>query len=422
MDAQKDLGPIVRRLRLAKGLTLDNVAVDLGISKAFLSYAENGKMLLKNDVFDQFLNRYRIGFNNDLSMIGKIKNILDNLVRALIYSNSEREDEIINEVMLNKNDFESSFACAYLPLVECVLTVHNLSGQTIQEQSHSISEAEAFLPLYSADERALFTFAKAYSMDARAKYGLAVKLYYEALEMFDGRQWPQLEGIIKMNLSNALVVVASYFDAYEMVREARDIFIKNGNYNRAMICENNISNCLLTMQCFEAAQKTLQKILMMKESFSNLKVYIHSTRTMLLALTLDEKFTETIQFGEKHKLPFENGFIGNYCLIPYCYYRIGQPEESLREIKELSKEKPAADDKAFFSLLKAIIKKDKTGIEKEKLRMEKICSKQLNWLMLMVLYQLMIYYYTSEKEYELLADAYAKQAMVLKHKLPLPKE
>lgn len=194
-------------------------------------------------------------------------------------------------------------------------------------------------------------------MDARAKYGSAVKLYYEALEMFDGRQWPQLEGIIKMNLSNALVLAASYFDAYEMVREARDIFIKNGNYNRAMICENNISNCLLTMQCFEAAQKMLQKILMMKESFSNLKVYIHSTRTMLLALTLDEKFTETIQFGEKHKLPFENGFIGNYCLIPYCYYRIGQPEKCLQEIKELSKEKPAADDKAFFHYSRRLLRR-----------------------------------------------------------------
>ena len=76
----------------------------------------------------------------------------------------------------------------------------------------------------------------------------------------------------------------------------------------------------------------------------------------------------------------------------------------------------------LFSLLKAIIKQDRQGVEKEKKRMEKTCCRQYNWIMLMVLYQLMIHYYTSENEYELLADAYAKQSMVLKHKLPLLKE
>lgn len=422
MDICGNYGLIERRLRQSKGLTLDNVVANLEVSKTFLSYAENGKKVLTEEAFIQFLDSFHISFNFDLSLVNEIRGVLNDLVTALIYRNKKNENELMEFFIKNRGRYESSLGCVYLPLIELFSLFHNSLQLTNQEKERALIDAVSFWPLYTEDEKALLTFTVGYDLKKKARYKLAVKEYLKALEHYNGRQWPQLNGVIKMNLSNAVVLADSYFEAYEIVKDANDIFLKHSNYNRAFICQINIANCLLTMQCYDAAEKTINKVLITEESFLNLRVYNHAIRTMLLALTLEEKFIETIQFGEKHKLPFENGFIGNYCLIPYCYYRIGQPEESLREIKELSKEKPAADDKAFFSLLKAIIKKDKTGIEKEKLRMEKICSKQLNWLMLMVLYQLMIYYYTSEKEYELLADAYAKQAMVLKHKLPLPKE
>ena len=53
---------------------------------------------------------------------------------------------------------------------------------------------------------------------------------------------------------------------------------------------------------------------------------------MIIALTLEEKFEQAIEFARDHPFPIENGFIGNLLLIPYCYYRLEQNEECLKSM------------------------------------------------------------------------------------------
>lgn len=422
MNIYNNLGFIEKSIRNEKGMTLDNVSNDLNLSKAFLSYAEHGKKKLKEDTFIAFLNCYQIDFDFDLSLVNEVRDLLDELVMALAYRNRKQEHETAQLIIKNRKKYKHSYGCIYLPLIDVFLTIHTVPSKITSEQSKAFDEAESYMQLYSADEKAIYTFLKAYDAKKKKKNNLSIQLYYEALKLMDGRRWPQLEGIIKMNLANMLLISTSYFEAYEVVREAHDIMVRHSNYIRALICQNNMSSYLIHMQCCDAAEEISNKILVSKETFSNPLIYDYAVSVMLLTLTLGEKFEKAIRFSESHRRPFVNGFISNFCLIPYCYYRVGKSDECLREIRELSKERPTADDKALFSLLKAIIKQDRQGVEKEKKRMEKTCCRQYNWIMLMVLYQLMIHYYTSENEYELLADAYAKQSMVLKHKLPLLKE
>lgn len=83
------------------------------------------------------------------------------------------------------------------------------------------------------------------------------------------------------------------------------------------------------------------------------------------------------------------------------------------------KKKPTDDDRALFEILKRILNQDSKGIENAKIKMMQICVRQKNWCMLMVLYQLMIAYYESKNEVELLNDAYRQQARIYRHQLPV---
>lgn len=419
MDIYNNFGLFERALRLKKELTLDNVASDLGMSRAFLSYAENGQKTLRKEDFIRFLEYYEIEFNFDSSIISEIYSYLDELVIALIYRNRERENEIAKLITDNRIRYTYSLGSFYLPIIDTYLTIHGILDLSSQERSKIFSEGDSFLPLYSEDEKALFTFIKARYVKEKNKIPLSVQLYNQALVFLSGRQWPQLQGIIKISLALALAAQSSFFKAYEITKEAHDLFTRYSNYIQALACQNNIVNFLIGMQCYEEAEKIIHEIFMSKKSFADPLMYDYTTRTMFLTLILQEKFKETIEFSKKHRQKFENGFIGNFCLVPYCYYRMGAFDACLQEIQILSKEKPTADDKALFALLKAIIRNDKAGIEKEKQRMEKICCKQYNWWMLMVLYQLMTYYYSLEDEKDLLIDAYKKQLMVFRHKLPI---
>ncbi len=396
---------------------MDNVANDLGMSRAFLSYAENGQKTLRKEDFIRFLDFYDISFNFDSSITNEIHNLLDEMVSAFIYRNQSYGNEVVKRVVQNEEKYKYSLGCIYLSLIN-IFPID--PERTMRERTRLFDEAESLLPLYSADEKALFTFVKAYELGKQEKYDLSISLYYEALNYFEGRQWPQLEGIIKVNLGTILTTTVSYFEGYKITNEALDIFVRRSNYVRALICQSNIASYLTQMQCYGPSEEISNKILLSKETFSNPLIYTCAIRVKLMTLTLSEKFYEAIQFAQTHQYPFPNGFISNFCLIPYCYYRTGQFEECLSEIKKLSKEKPTADDKALFSLLKAIIRQDKPGVEKEKKRMEKICCRQYNWPMLKILYQLLIYYYTDIEDKDMLIDSYAKQAMVFSHKLPLP--
>ncbi len=417
LNMSNHLGLVERKIRLEKGLTLDNVSADLGISRAFLSYAENGKKTLKEEDFIRFLNYYGVVFDFDLSLAEKVHSILDKLVMALTYRNRDREIQIAKSFMNDRYLYENSFGCIYLPLIDSFLTIHELSGLTMQEQSKVFEKAEEYLSLYSEDERALLACARAQHAKRSRKYSYSIHLYNEALSLLGKNQWPQLEGIIKMSLAIALSAELSFFEAYEMTKDADLIFTSHSNYIQALVCQNNIANFLIEMQCHKDAQKVIEKIFMITDSFPSPEIYIQSTKTLLLAMTLQDHFQEVIDYSNAHGQSFDNGNIGNYCLIPYCYYRLGDYNACLQAIKALSKEKPTADDKALFALLKAIIIQNPHTVEKEKQRMERVCYKQRNWWMLMILYQLMIYYYTETQEIELLIDAYAGQAMIFSHKL-----
>lgn len=84
MDIYNYLGFIEKRLRRKMDLSLDNISKDLKISKGNLSEAENGKRILREGVFQDFLDLYNINFDFDPSLMNETEQLLQELMEAYI--------------------------------------------------------------------------------------------------------------------------------------------------------------------------------------------------------------------------------------------------------------------------------------------------------------------------------------------------
>lgn len=91
MDTVNNLGFIEKILRKKHGFSLDNVSKDLKISKGNLSEMENGRRFLKQTLFCQFVEQYKINFDFDLGLLKEAEQLLQELM------------ELIHIKMLKKN-------------------------------------------------------------------------------------------------------------------------------------------------------------------------------------------------------------------------------------------------------------------------------------------------------------------------------
>lgn len=384
-----------------------------------LSEMENGKRPMKESTFRSFVNYYGVDFNFDIDIFIEIYNLLNDLMEAYIYKNLEREKQILDVFMNNKVGYEYSLASLYVPLFIMMSSRTKAPVSLSDIESSAYNEIDEYLSVFDKDEAALIFYLKAFQSKRKMAFDQSLSLYTRALSTFDGERWPQLEGIIKLNYAQTVMYEKSFYEGYQIGQEAHDIFVKHGNYTRALMCYNNIANYLLCLQSFEGAKEYIKKILLSNPSITGVPIYRQAVTTMLITLTLDEEFQQVIQFAADHPFDCSDGYIGNLILIPYCHYRLGHNALCLEQMAKFDPCSLQRDDKAFFAVLKAIIKQDKTKIEASKQQMIKVCCRQRNWSMLMVLYQLLIFYYKSTGEWELLIDAYECNYKVIRHHLPL---
>lgn len=418
MDIYNKLGFIEKRLRKKMGLSLENVSKDLKVSKGNLCEMENGKRPLKEETFHDFIECYQRDFRLDPFLIGKAEDLLDNLINAYVYKNEEKENELIQTFYEWRTRLELSSGCLHIPLIECFLT-HPLKGTDFSSAQQDIFlEVMEYFPVYEPDEKALYFYIKAFTAKKRDKYEEADKNYRLALQELSGKKWPQLEGIIKQNYSVTLLANASFYSAYVMAKEAHEFFAAFNNYKRALMCANNLANCLVFLQSFTEAKKYLNQILLTVESFSGSFIHKYIVSTMVFILVLEEEYEKAIWFSKEHPIENDGFFVGNLSLIPYCYFRIGLLDQCQLEMDRLTQKDLAADEKALFNLLKSVLRKDLSEIEAARKRMIQVCCRQLNWGMLMVMYQLLIYFYKSENQTALVIEAYEEKDKVYQHQLP----
>lgn len=419
MDIINSLGFIEKRLRKSYGLSLDNVSRDLRISKGNLSEMENGRRPFNETLFRQFLELYKINFDFDLGLLNEIEQLLKELMEAYIYKDSETESQIAQKFFEREKKYEYSFGCLYVPLIKVFLTHNKKPAEFSIPELNVFSEIPEYFSIYTPDEKALFLFIKGFTAKKRGNLNTALQEYSGALDILNGKKWPQLERIIKLNSAVALSLSTSFFSAYLIGQEAYEIFSRYGNYARALMCSNNQAAYLIYLQAYTEAQDLLSRIFVSQRSLVGFSLLKLAVSTKLWGLIMEEKFEQAIQFSKEYPMDDEDRYVGNRSLLPYCYYRLGELDQCLLSMAQLSQEALTSDDKAFHSILKAILEKDKVGVEAAKQKMVRICCKQLNWAMLMIMYKLLICYYKAENETDLLIDAYECKDKVCRHILPV---
>lgn len=412
----KTLGLVEKSLRLSRNLTIEQTANCLNISRGNLCEIENGKRNLKPDVFVKFVHRFFKDFNFGYALVEKAEKKLDELFNAFAYRDYEAEGEVEKWIEQNRAHLRNSLACLYLTVFEVYFYYRKPMDK---EDVEKLKNAKDFIPYFSPDVRAFLLFCEGYMYQKGGDGQRTIELYGDALHQMDGWKWPQLEGIIKQNLACLAYQEVSFYEPYELICRAEELYLQEANFLRVFNAWNNKAVYLAMTGNFKKSIVLLDKVLLNRRTFRDNLICRQAVSNKIFVLTLSEQFMDALEFIKQEKSELNPRHPGNFILEPYCLFRLGENQKCLEAIKEYENYQLCEEDEVLYALLKAMINQNSSRIEKMKNRMYLICSREKNWGMLAVLSLLMIDHYTKTGQTQLLVDAYEQKTRIFNHQLPV---
>lgn len=396
------------------GYSIENVAKDIGISKGNMSEIENGKRLMRFELFKQFLSVYKIPFNLNPEPYEVVRNLLDKLMQAFLYRDLPQEKRIELKIRERESQFEASFACLHLLMLKVFFVYLPDWKPEGEEAIHYIHQVFDF---YQSDEKALILFCEGLLTARKKKYKEAVTIYRRALQEMDRILWPQLEGIIQLNLGICTSRAISFAQGAEMNRLAKENFLKYGNYYRMIMAYNNELLYLAWMQGYDTALEHFDEIIQSKAIFKNQIAFEKAVKNKIVVLILSEDFNKAVELMESYPEAAQSA-VSDFILYPYCWIRLDRRVQAVDSLVCLEKCRLDPDERLFLELLKADLLENRDLFEKAKYKMVKYCSSTSNWGFLMIVFQYLIYYYTKLDDKDFLIEAYKQYNLVLRHQFP----
>ncbi len=415
------LGLIEKRLRMSSNLTIEQVANYLNVSKGNLSEIENGKRILKEEMFFKFIHRFYPNFDLSWSIVEETEKQLDKLFYALAYWDSKQEDDVEKWMVENREHLLNSFACIYLTVLE---TYFSYRRSLNREDVDVLNSSEDFIQYLSPDIRALLLFNKGYMyMKNRIPTDLekntqAIRIFETALKEMDGKRWSQLEGVIKANLASAIAKDLSFQQAFNIAEQAKSIFIKEANFLRLAGMYNNQAVYLSNFGQYERAIEIVNKLILNKNTFRDKNIYDLGISNKILFLIEWGHFDEALQFIQDHRAEFSPRHPDNFIFEPYCLLRMGEEKACLIMIQSYRKFALGEEDEAFYALIKAVLSRNSDRVEKAKIKMYLVCRRMKNWGMMQVMLQTLAYFYKQTYQSGRLAEVYEWQIMLHNHQIP----
>lgn len=411
----KKLGLIEKRLRVSSHLTIEQTANYLNISKGNLSEIEKGRRGLKGKVFARFIERFYPDFDWNLSIVKEAEKKLEELVVAFIYRNSVQERHVEEWANQNRKRLLNSLACLHLTVFE----TYFYYGKSIdRDEEELLNSSEDFIQYFPPDTRALLLFNKGYRYMCIGNSSQAAELFEAALREMDGKNWPQLEGIIKLNLAGVIARDVSFRQAIDLVDQAQECFEKGAIFLRILSCYNNKASYLCCIGQYEMAVSIVDKVILNKDTFRDSQSCTLAVSNKILMEALWGRFEEALTFIRNHKSELNPRHPDNFILEPYCLLRTGEKRTCLSVMKQYQTYSLGEDDEAFYKLIKAVISMNTDRVEKAKRKMFQICRKTKNWGMLLIMVQALAYFYKQTNQNDRLVEVYEWQAMLHNHQLP----
>jgi transcriptional regulator with XRE-family HTH domain len=361
-DAFVHLGFFEKNIRNELGLSLDNVAEDLNMSKTSLWKAEKGQMAFPKEKLEQFIALYDVPFYFDEDIPKHLCTSFAAMYNAYIQFDKQLELEIMAEYEEKKDIYLHSTGYFYALLFEYYGIVYASTPDHLRYKS-LYEILEEHIDLFLPDMQAAFWDMSAHYVSWQHYHAKGYAMCDKGLDCYDEQHIFGIKGMLLYNKLRCMAAVNMSFKGFSLCEEAREAFLEYKIYRRAIYIDNREAIFLAQMQQYEAAETKFSYILSNIRGMNDPVMQNSITQNLVWTYILDDKYQMAIDLILKYRSK-DNAVSMNFIYLPYCYYQLGQFEKAEEETSKLIPIVSEAFDKAFLLMLLDLLKERPKGFER----------------------------------------------------------
>lgn len=326
--------------RLRRGYSQE--ALSHGIcSKSHLSYFENGKKTLRQEVIEALLKKMDINEITEISSIGRLRQKFRTMYLMIETFNYEEATKIFEEICSMEEVIEGSPYNMEYRIYQLIYRsfVNNESYDDLEEDNNMIMKVYKTL---REDLQHLYLFVASRILYRRSNESKYIKLLEEVRSKKE-TPW------VNFQLGKALAYNNREVEGLYYLEKALNSYEKRGYYINAMWCHNFIGYCYAFLKDYKKAEKHLKTALNAAEFFgmqiSCWHVYIN--------LSYLHYYSRNYDLCKKYCLLAIEANPDDPVLAAYNYaevcYRLGETKEVEQTFAKYRRE--AYEDNRFYPLL-----------------------------------------------------------------------
>ncbi|MGL4453232.1 MAG: tetratricopeptide repeat protein [Sarcina sp.] len=258
-DNQKIIGSIIKLNRINQNMSQKNLSKGICVP-SYLSRIENGELLPSDDVISIIFKRLGLNFNDSDTFIENGTNSLKLFFDNLIFNEFDFTTKLFNDIESNESDFISS------PLILDYFLA-KLARYCSTPSREKFNSSKAFLKsafdLLSEKQKSKFNFYVAVDiLNLTGNISLGKEHLKKALTYKDS-------GHCYYWLSYAYRIENNPIKAYDCIKKALDLYVKDGNFISIMNSYEKVAEVYFLLDNYVDALSYLQKALRMAKTLKN---------------------------------------------------------------------------------------------------------------------------------------------------------
>lgn len=354
----KTLNFFIREIRKQKGISLENLAGDIGKNISELSLIERGIKTIDQHEFQNIMTLFDIDFNYDFRINDFLLEKLNTLIHLIYFCQKESRIDLIQPLRTNQDVYLYSNGRYIYILIKTIFNVCNLSLYTRSEEIEAdlqLLKSDFFLKNFTSDLISMiyWTSAEYYRKQhfyRKAQTENLISNKYQA-EVGD----KQIYCLVQHQALKLSESTFNHFQSFSLINELKNIYASDHNFRR-LISLSNLEACLhMCLNDYEPAQEILFKIL--DKSSCDLNGYLSATiiDNLIWCKIQISEFKSAIELMSVLENDVGVNLRYNIIFMPYCQYRIGLEKEALETITKLLSKAHDIESRQYLRMFKALI-------------------------------------------------------------------
>lgn len=343
---------LIHMLRKNANYSLENVAMDLSISKTTLFQLEKGTQIINDKAFEKILDYYQVPFDADINRLGEVKEKIRSFCDALY----ERKELITQQLQPTMKD-RLDYGVFHEQLLEFLVnsTFPDKDPKKKKRYLEFIMENQE---VYDPYELALFYCVAGHQQIWDPKGKEAKQFLLEAFRLAGQIHCRKIESLAFLWLGQVSIGESECLEGLRLTQKAKMLFLEENQFNRILDADIQIACFLGKMNAYREATEVLERI----EKNTGYPVNEVIDQRIWLAFQQNE-IEKACELIKKYRTE-ETALKGNFSLLPLGYFLMGDFEKSAIELQKLM---PKANDswiKASFILVEDLIRNRRKNIQR----------------------------------------------------------